>query len=208
MLLRLKKYLILLLLLNYLSANDCSPYFAPSRFYDVPEELAKTLDNITSENNISLFGTLDQYQKLNFTYIKNNEYIKEKSFLKQVNMIYPTISGIWKYMVKNDKINEINIARSEIYRFSDIDAATDTNDRLGEFWNDWEADAYEMQLVPAQTLFKHKDYYFSFSVFIYGVAGDATNLKGTSINYRLLDYTKEVNEHIECKKTMNDNKKE
>jgi len=98
------------------------------------------------------------------------------------------------------KVDEVNIAQVELYRFSDLEIATDINDEFGEFWGNWIEDAYEMQLTPEQTLFRYNNKYFSFSVFIYGVKGDATELKGTVVNYWFKDYTKQVNEYIKCKK--------
>ncbi len=46
--------------------------------------------------------------------------------------------------------------------------------------------------------FRYNDKYFSFSVYIYGFVGDTTPLKGTIINYWFKDYTKHVNEYIQC----------
>ena len=59
-----------------------------------------------------------------------------------------------------------------------------------------------MQLTPEQTLFKYNNFYLSLSVFIYGVIGDATKLKTTTVKYHFYNYTKEVNKHIICKRSQ------
>jgi len=95
---------------------------------------------------------------------------------------------------------EFDIEKKELYRFTADEIASDINDEYGGFWLNWIADAYEMQLVPEQTLIRYKDYYFSLEVYIYGVVGDATKLKGTIVRYHFYNYTPQVKKHIKCQK--------
>ncbi|MCK5110352.1 MAG: hypothetical protein KAQ94_02440 [Arcobacteraceae bacterium] len=103
---------------------------------------------------------------------------------------------------EESKVFDIKVV--ELYRFTEDEIANDINDNFGGFWNEWIEDGYEMQLVPEQTLFRYKDNYFSLQVLIYGVVGDATTLKGTTVEYHFYNYTKEVNKHILCKKQLGD----
>ena len=186
-----KILLILTFLLTFNYAKDCSPYFNPEKFYETPEILVEILD----ENFPNGIFSIDIFKN----YIKyNNETLKSDSFIKKGDYIYPIKNGVWKYKKIKDKIDEVNLARVEIYRFSDIDIANTINDDFDNFWNDYVENAYEMQLTPEQTLFRYNHTYFTMSVFIYGVKGDSTPLKGTVVNLWLKDYTKEVNTYIEC----------
>lgn len=193
----LKTIIFIFFYTNNISANTCSSYYNPDRFFHSPIYL----ENLIKENieiyDIELFDKKIKYEKLYFIR-KKNLFIKNNSYLQQKDYIYPIKSGLWKYSIRNGKINEINISRSEIYRYSQEEIANDLNDSFEEFWTDWNEDAYEMQLIPNRTLFKYKNKYFAFSVFIYGVIGDSTKLKGTKINYLFKDFTKEVNIYKNC----------
>lgn len=107
-----------------------------------------------------------------------------------------------KYKKENKlfpKEQTFDIDIDELYRFNPIDIATEVNGNFGGFWNDWIEDGYEMQLTPESTLFRYNEHYFSLEVFIYGVKGDATKLKGTKVRYRFYNYTPQVMKHIKCK---------
>ena len=193
-----KKLLYTIILSCSLSfARDCSPYFNPDKFYESPEMLSEILDE-TFPNGIFSNNSFEEEIKI------NDEILKKDSFIKSVEFSYPTKSGFWKYKRLNNNIDEINIARAEIYRFSDLDIANTINDDFENFWNDYLENAYEMQLIPEQTLFRYNHTYFTMSVFIYGVLGDSTPLKGTVVNLWLKDYTKQVNTYIQCMKGKND----
>jgi len=191
------KILTFLLSFNLLFANECSPYFNPEKFYETSESLTELLDE-NFPNGI--FSKI----KFNNQIRKDKEILKKDSFIEVGEFIYPTISGLWKYKELNGKVDEVSLARVEIYRFADIDIANTINDDFDNFWNDYIEDAYEMQLTPEQTLFRYNNAYFTMSVFIYGVKGDSTPLKGTVVNLWLKDYTKEVNIYIKCMKEKND----
>lgn len=189
-------FLFLILFANALS-KDCSPYFNPERFYETPEILTEILEKTFP---LGVFSNKSFKEEI----LINNENLKKDSFIKYKEFIYPIKSGFWKYKKKNKKIDEVNISKAEIYRFSDIDVANTINDDFENFWNDYIENAYEMQLTPEQTLFRYNNTYFTMSVFIYGVKGDSTPLKGTVINLWLKDYTNEVNTYIQCMKGNND----
>lgn len=192
-----KLFAFLFSFVSILYANDCSPYFNPKKFYETPEVLNEIIDeyfpkgifsNETFENKILI----------------NDEILKKDFYIKKGDFIYPTKTGVWKYKKINKKVDEVNFSRAEIYRFSDMDAANTINDDFENFWNDYIENAYEMQLTPEQTLFRYNNTYFTMSVFIYGIKGDSTPLKGTVINLWMKDYTKEVNTYIKCMKGKND----
>lgn len=193
-----KKILLFSMLLKSLIfANECSPYYNPEKFYEASEGLTEILEENFSNG---IFSDISFKDKI----IVNDEVIKKDSFIKFGEYIYPTKNGLWKYKRIANKINEVNISRTEIYKFADIEIANSLNDDLDNFWDDFIENAYEMQLTPEQTLFRYNNTYFTMAVFIYGVKGDQTPLTGTSINLWLKDYTKEVNTHIKCMKEKND----
>lgn len=191
------KILVFLFSFCILYAHECSPYFNPEKFYETPESLTELLDENFPNGIFS-------NKKFNNEIKKNDEILKKENFVENGEYIYPTKSGFWKYKKINNKIDEVNLARAEIYRFSDMDIANTVNDDFDNFWQDYLENAYEMQLTPEQTLFRYNNTYFTMSVFIYGVKGDSTPLKGTIVNLWLKDYTKEVNTHIKCMKEKND----
>ncbi len=143
------KIFLLLFIVNYTLASNCSPYFNPNKFFDAPEYLIELLENKKTDNNIK----------------------------------------------------EFDIIKNELYKYKDESIASEINDNFGYWWNDWNEDGYEMQLTPEQTLVKYENYYFSLSVFIYGVLGDATKLKTTQVKYSFYNYTNQVNQYIKCKKS-------
>ncbi|PLY06500.1 MAG: hypothetical protein C0625_09085 [Arcobacter sp.] len=189
-----KKILIIfILLITFSYSKECSPYFNPEKFYEAPELLKEILDKNFPNGIFTDYHFKEAIKK-------NNEILKKNSFIEKGEYIYPTKNGLWKYKKIKNKIDEINIARTEIYKFSDIDIANTINDDFENFWLDYIENAYEMQLTPEQTLFRYNTTYFTMSVFIYGVKGDSIPLKGTTVNFWLKDYTKEVNTYIKCMK--------
>jgi hypothetical protein len=189
--------LLLLLCFNIIQAKECSPYYNPKKFYEASEGLTEILDENFSNGIFSDISFKDKVAV-------HEEVLKKGSFIKFGEYIYPTKNGLWKYKKIDNKINEVNISRTEIYKLADIEIANSINDDLDNFWDDFIENAYEMQLTPEQTLFRYNNTYFTMAVFIYGVKGDQTPLKGTSINLWLKDYTKEVNIYIKCMKEKND----
>ena len=189
-----KKYILLFIFLTTFShAEECSPYFNPEKFYETPE----LLNNLIDKNFPHGIFANHNFQ---YPIEKNNEILKKDSFVELGDYIYPKKDGFWKYKKIDNKISEVNLARAEIYKFDNIDVANTINDSFQNFWLDYIENAYEMRLTPEQTLFRYNNVYFTMSVFIYGVKGDSTPLKGTVVNFLLKDYTKEVNTYIKCMK--------
>ncbi len=191
------KIFIFIFCFNLLNASECSPYFNPDKFYETSESLTELLD----ENFPKGIFTKTKFDN---EILKNDEILKKDTFIEVGEFIYPIKSGFWKYKKINNEINEVNLARAEIYKFADIDIANTINDDFDNYWNEYIENAYEMQLTPEQTLFRYNDAYFTMAVFIYGVKGDSTPLKGTVVNLWLKDYTKQVNTYIKCMKEKND----
>lgn len=195
------KILIILFLTIFISqAKECSPYYNPEKYYEAPELLVEFIEETLSQDKLFIKHT--PLMSKDFKRI-NNEYIKDKSYTQHGDYIYPIKTGLWKFKTKNGYLNELNISRSEIYRFKDEEIANSINDDFDNYWMDFTEDGYQMQLTPEQTLFRYNHEYFTFSVFIYGVDGDATPLKGTSVNFWFKNYTNEVNEFIQCKRQEN-----
>lgn len=190
------KFLLLIFIsIFYLNASSCKNYYNPEKFYEAPDYLASLIeDNL---NGLKLFGDSENYLKKGFNK-KEDFYLKDIKYKYFNEYMYPQQNGLWKIKIKNSKVDELNIAIVELYTFSDAQIAQEINDNFDEYWNDWIEDGYEMQLMPEQTLFYYKDYYFTFSVYIYGVKADATKLKGTVVNYWFKDYTKEVETYKLC----------
>ena len=181
-------------------AKECSPYYNPKKFYETPELLVEFIEEHIPNNR--LFPNINT---VNTSEFKNNRniYYKKNSFLTFKDYIYPTKTTLWKYTTKDKQLDEINISRSEVYRFKDEEIAHSINDDFENYWLDFIEDGYSMQLTPEQTLFRYNDEYFTFSVFIYGVKGDSTPLKGTVVNFWFKNYTNQVNEFIQCSKEQN-----
>ena len=192
----LKNLLVISILKLTLSANSCAEYYNPEKFYDAPVFLQEIIEN--NLKGIELFSqNMEKIRSLKFKKL-DNLYVNK--YTKYVEQVYPKKSGLFTYKLKNKKIDELSIAFVNLYKYSALEIADEINDDFEGFWNDWLDDSYEMKLLPQQILFKYKDKYFSFSVFIYGVKGDATPLSGTIIKYWFKDYTKEVNKYMSCSK--------
>ncbi len=199
----LKLFLFSFIFCISLNAKECSPYYNPERFYEANEKLIELIDNNLFNKKLSFFGNSQELEKLGFVrekdyFISNHNHIRVNDYL------YPSINGLWKYKLNDGKIDEINIAKIELYQYKDAQIAYELNEMYDNYWSDWVENGYEMQLTPEQTLFRYNDTYFSFSVYIYGVKGDSTPLKGTVINYWFKNYTKHVNKYIKCTKEKND----
>jgi len=194
-----KKLLLTLIISVTLFANDCSPYYNPNKFYEAPEYLATLIEENIENLGLTLFDKTAAYEKLSFKKEKNT-YTKKESYIQLKEYQYPNKTQFWKYKSNNNVVDEINISHTEYYRFADLEIANEINENFEQFWSDWIEDGYSMQLVPEQVLFQYKDYYFSFSVFIYGIKNDATQLEKTVVNYWFKNFTPQVNEHIECMK--------
>ncbi len=112
----------------------------------------------------------------------------------------PEFETLFENIDLKNQPTEFDIEKKELYRFTADAIAGDINDSYGGFWQNWIEDAYEMQLYPEQTLIYYNNYYLSLQVYIYGVVGDATKLKGTVVKYHFYNYTPQVNEYIKCQK--------
>lgn len=193
-------HLLFILSVTFLFSKDCSPYYNPERFYDAPQTLKELIEeNIKTDvlfSKKNLDATFNFHQDI-------NAYLLKDSYIKKGEYYFPRKSGFWKYKIKDKKIDEINISRAELYRFLDMDITNSINDEFENFWNDFIDDSFSTQLTPEQILFRYNDEYFSFAVLIYGVKGDSTPLKGTVVNFWFKDYTKYVNEFIQCNKENN-----
>jgi hypothetical protein len=190
-----KLFILVPFLLSSLSANECSPYYNPDKFYEAPSYLNELIEENINQKGLSLFGSASTYKTLKFEQIKDSFF---NNHIKMQEYKYPLENGLFEYKVKNKQVDEISISKVELYKYSDIDIATEINDNFEEFWSDWIEDDYEMKLIPEQVLFQYQEKYFSFSVYIYGIKKDGSKLKGTVVKYWMKDYTQEVNENIEC----------
>ena len=186
--------------MQFLSAKECSSYYNPEKFYEATELLVEFFQQHIQNNQ--LFNALKDFNHDTFI-LQDNAYLEKESFMQEGEYTYPIKTRLWKYTTKNSHMDEINISRHEIYRFKDKEIANSINDDFENYWMDFTEDAYQMQLTPEQTLFRYNGEYFTFSVFIYGVEGDATPLKGTVVNFWFKNYTNEVNEFIQCNKENN-----
>jgi hypothetical protein len=192
------KYIFLAsILTSFISANDCSTYYNPNRFYEAPWYLNEIIIENIEKKNLSLFGSKSEYEKL---YFKQKKDIFISKYKKLNEYFYPIENGLFEYKIKNEKVDEFSISKIELYKYATSAIAEEINDNFEEFWSDWIEDNYEMQLYPEQTLFKYKNTYFSFAVYIYGVKGDGTTLESTRVKYYFKNYTKEVEVNIQCNK--------
>ena len=185
--------------ISTLLAQNCSPYYNPDKFYEAPEYLDEIIENNINKFGLELFGTEQNYKKLSFKKL-GNSFINQYKQLKEYK--YPIKNGIFEYKIKNKEVDELSISQVELYKYTDISIAEEINGNFEEFWSDWIENNYEMKLIPEQVLFRYQEKYFSFSVYIYGIEGDGTNLKGSVVKYWFKNYTKEVNQYIIC---MNNN---
>ena len=191
----LKRIIMPIIITTSCCASECSPYYNPEKFYDTPEYLSSLIDKNIEQKNLTLFGKASNYKKLQ---LEKKDTIYRDKYIKLNDYYYPMKNGIFEYSIQKNKIDEISIAQVELYKYGDIEIAEEINNNFEEFWSDWIENNYEMKLYPEQTLFKYKEKYFTFSVYIYGIKGDGTTLDTTRVKYWFKDYTKEVNEYMRC----------
>jgi hypothetical protein len=192
---------IVLFLITFVFAKQCADQYNPEGFFDAPRRLGEIVDN--NLKNLKLFGKVKEYKKLHFKKLKISNkmyYVKKSSFVKKGDYIYPLISGLWKYHIdKNGNIDELDIADVFEYKGDVESVANEVNGDFNGLWSRWGGSAYAMRMVPEDAQIRYGSFYLSMTVYLYGVKEDATELKYTTIDYNILNYTNEVNRFIKCK---------
>ncbi len=192
-----KNYILITILLNtLLFGGKCADEFSPDKFIESSPFLEDLIE--TNFQETALFASAKEYEKLKFKKVKNHFY-KNNSFTPYRDYKYPKQDGFWSYKIDaNEKVDEVNIAQLESTREDPLTIADMiTSDFEGD-WYKWDGDAYEHYLVPEYSRIKYKNYYLSLKVIFWGSGDDSAKLQRSTINYRLIDFTDEVNHYKEC----------
>ncbi len=184
-----------------LQAKECGDQYNPENFLDAPDRVGEIIDS--GLKKLSLFGDVKIYKQLGFIKAKIDDkiyYIDKKSIKKVGDYIYPTKSGLWRYHLdKNGQVDEFDIAEVFEYKDSLESVASEINSDFEGLWSRWGGEAYFHKLYPEDAQIRYGANYLTLNVYIYGVKDDATTLKNSTVDYRFLNYTDEVNNYIKCK---------
>ncbi len=197
------RYIFVVLFLITLSfSKQCADQYNPEGFFDAPQRLGEIVDS--NLKHLKLFAKAKEYKELHFGKLKINNkiyFVKKDSFVKKGDYIYPVKSGLWRYHVdKNGNVDELDIADAFEYKDTAESVANEINSDFNGLWSRWGGSAYAMKMIPDDAQIRYGSFYLSMTVYLYGVKDDATDLKNTTIDYHLLNYTNEVNGFIKCKK--------
>jgi len=190
--------LILILFSSILFSKQCSDEFSPEKFDQAPAYFEDLID--TNFGEIKIFGTKDSYKDFMFK-LKGDTFFKPHSYTTFGDYIYPKKDGFWSYKL-NDKgiVYIVNIAQIESEKLYPQAFAEMLNDDFENPWSKWDGDGYEHYMVPEFVRFKYKDKYISLKTYFWGIVGDAAKVDRSTINYQLIDFSKEVNTYIKCAK--------
>lgn len=192
-----KKYILIITLLSsLLVANECADEFSPDKFVDSSDFLEDLIE--TNFKEVPLFGTKKEYEKLEFQRNSDNFY-KKNSYTTYRAYTYPKVMGFWKYKLnKENKVDEVNIAQLESTREDALVLADMITSDFEGPWQKWDGDAYEHFMDPEFVRIKYKNQYLSLKVIFWGVKNDSARVSRSTINYKLIDFTDEVNGYIRC----------
>ena len=187
---------LMFLLTLYVNANECADEFSPDKFVDSSYFFEDLIE--TNFKEVALFGTAKEYEKLRFE--QNREYFyKSDSYTTYRAYTYPKVMGFWSYKLNQKaKVDEVNIAQIESNKEDALVLADMITSDFEGPWLKWDGDAYEHYLVPEFTRIKYKNYYISLKVIFWGVKDDSARVDRSTINYKLIDFTDEVNGYIRC----------
>ena len=194
-------FIVLLLSLSLFS-RQCADQYDPEGFLDAPERLGEIIDE--NLQGLKLFGDAKEYaKKLHYKKMKmwEDEYfVKPNSFIKEGDHYYPTVSGLWRYHVgENGMVDEVDITDAYEYKDAIESVANEINSDFEGLWRGWGGDSYSFHLKPEDAQLRYFSYYLNLNVYLFGVKEDASTLKKTVVDYRILNYTDEVNNYIKCK---------
>jgi len=160
--------------LTLLLGAGCPDDFAPESFEECNEELQEL---ISAELYGPSAGMLHRH--------RSDETIPDKP-------------GLWRL----DRARELpvaHIALLEPERLPEVRAFNTYNDLFGGLWNDYDAQAYEMTLMPEDVRVACAGRYWGVSLKIYGTQEDALDRERTAADLILIDYTPFVEKYRRCK---------
>jgi hypothetical protein len=192
-----KKFILTITILSsLLFANNCADEFSPDKFVDSSDFLEDLIE--TNFQEVALFGTAKEYEKLGFEQ-KEDYFYKSDSYTTYRAYTYPKVMGLWNYKLNQQgKVDEVNIAQLESGREETLVLADMITSDFEGPWIKWDGDAYEHYMVPEFTRIKYKEQYLSLKVIFWGVKDDSARVERSTINYQLIDFTDEVNGYMKC----------
>ncbi len=181
---------------SLLFADECADEFSPDKFVESSDFLEDLIE--TNFKDVTLFGDAREYEKLGF--VKSKDYFyKKDSFTTYRAYTYPKVMGFWNYKVDTKgRVDEVNIAQLESGREEPLVLADMITSDFEGPWIKWDGDAYEHYLVPEYSRIKYKKQYLSLKVIFWGVGDDSARVERSTINYRLIDFTDEVDGYVRC----------
>jgi hypothetical protein len=113
--------------------------------------------------------------------------------------LYPVRAGLWKIAKYDAGVRAYHLLVCEPYPLTQSQAFNTWNDLLGEPFADYDDGAYGMTLQPEDVRRKIADRFVTINVTIYGLQGDATELKRTCADVVFTDYTAWVERNGQCR---------
>ena len=180
------------LTLLYGGGGVCHDDYTPDSFESASDEFAELVDEYIESKGLSISP--------------NEKLLKSRGFIREHHSwILPNCSnkkircsGVWRVDVVSDSIIKLYISIPFVEKLSQIDAFNRLNGRVGDIFADFDDGAYEMIMKPEDMRVRYRDRYFEVNGYIYGVDGDDTGLSKTVADIVLTDYTRWVEDNMEC----------
>lgn len=191
------KLFLLAISISFVLAN-CHDDFAPRTFEESSDNLNDFLQEQFLDKNISFNLNKKDIKNLHLKIIKDGfEY--PNSYIKTKIGNFPNHIGIYKIDKLYGNLQKIHILVKEPNRLTANEAFNTANDLIGNLFYDYNIDATKLNLKPYEARVYYKDSYLGISVEVYGVKGDATEIKQTLIDISIINYSNWVDEYKKCK---------
>jgi hypothetical protein len=185
-----RAFLLAISLLLGHAQGGCPDDFAPESFEECSDEMEELMEELFTERNVTLPLSPGRLKALH-----HPDSPREDRPLPDP----PPPPGLWR-AEKEGGLQILHILLKEPERLPETRAFNTYNDRFGGLWNDYDARAYLMEMLPTDRRVACMGRYLGVSLRVYGTKEDALRYPRTLADVILIDYTPLVERYRHCRK--------
>ena len=193
-----RAFLLAISLAGSLMAS-CPDDFTPESFEECSDEMAEFMNEVFNDRNLTLPLDADSMKKAGLKPVGVKQYEKPGSRHRYKTLSIPVLPGLWR-VERDGELTILHTLLREPERLPETRAFNTYNDLLGGLWNDYDARAYGMTMMPEDRRVNCLGRYLGVSLKIYGTREDALDLNRTAADLILIDYTPMVRRYERCRK--------
>jgi hypothetical protein len=161
--------------------------------------MTEFMNEMFRDRNLSLPLDTDGIKRAGLKPVGSKAYEKPGSRHRYKTLSIPVKPGLWR-VERDGGLTILHLLLREPERLPETRAFNTYNDRFGGLWNDYDARAYGLTMMPEDRRVNCLDRYLGVSLKVYGTREDALDLNRTAADLILIDYTPLVRRYQSCRK--------